>query len=451
MENNQVIINDSASVAYLKGPQVMFSISRGASSQPTSPDSPIVSTNSLKFSGDLAKWGVDNLFPQNTMRVLKKNTIIKSTLDWKARTLYSGGLGYGKITFDGDGNEKRIPMRVPQIEDFIRKSNIKRYLAEFFKDYVYWSITFPEFIVSNDRKSIAALSIQDAMFCRWKKQNQDTGKIEQCYINANWELHEGITSKLTTTVPVLDPYYDPVSELKSRTDSFKYIYPISYHSNGNVYYPEPDWYTAIESGWVDVAHEIVTFKRQLLKNQLTIKYHVQIPSYYWSHKYPKWDTTPEKKRKEIIEEETKRFNDFLQGSENAGKSIITIFKYDERSQKEFPGWRITAIDDKIKDGAYIEDSQEASSHILYALGVDATLIGTTPGKGLGAGSGSDKRVAYNITTSTNVIHQEYALEPLYFVRDYNGWDPEIDFWIKNSLITTLDTGKQTQQTNNQGK
>lgn len=441
-----LIINESASVAFLSTPGLMFSVSRGSNSKVKSPDSPIVSATGNKFSGNLAKWGSDNLFPQNTMKVIKKNSIIKSTLDWKARSLYSGGLMYGEITYDDKGNEVRIPKRIPEIDDFIRKSNVKRYLSEFFKDYVYWNIAFPEIILSNDREKIISICIQDAMFCRWSKQNEKNGKIETCFINANWDSNENQDSKNTIPVSVLDPYYDPVEELRN-DNSFKYIYPISYYSNGNVYYPEPDWYTAIESGWVDVANEIVTFKRYLLNNQLTIKYHIQIPEYYWNFKYPNWNSLKEKEKKEIFESETKRFNDFFQGTEKAGKSIITQFKVEDRGGKEFPGWKIEAIDSKIKDGVYNEDSQEASSHILYALGVDATLIGTTPGKGLGSGSGSDKRVAFNITTSLNVIHQEYALEPLYFIRDYNGWDSNIQFWIKNSMITTLDAGKQVQTDN----
>ncbi len=78
-----------------------------------------------------------------------------------------------------------------------------------------------------------------------------------------------------------------------------------------------------------------------------------------------------------------------------------------------------------------------------ALGLDPTLIGTAPGKGMGAGSGSDKRVALNIYTSMVLAHADIVLEPFHFIRDYNEWNPLIEFKMRKMLINTLDSGKQT--------
>ena len=182
-----------------------------------------------------------------------------------------------------------------------------------------------------------------------------------------------------------------------------------------------------------------------MKNQISIKYHVQVPEYYWLFKYENWKTLKAQERKDLMATELATFNNFLQGEDNSGKSIMTVAKFNEIKGELYPGWKIEAIDDKIQDGKYIEDSQEASSQMLYMLGVDGTLIGNAPGKGMGAGSGSDKRIAFNVYISLCTSHQDLILEPLAFIRDYNGWDPALEFRFANTLITTLDKGKEFEK------
>jgi hypothetical protein len=131
----------------------------------------------------------------------------------------------------------------------------------------------------------------------------------------------------------------------------------------------------------------------------------------------------------------------MAGAENTGNSLMVTFSSNPQLQKEYPGWKITAIDNKIRDGIYIEDSQEASSHLLFALAVDPTLIGSAPGKGMGAGSGSDKQAAFNQYISLCQAHADIILEPLHFIRDYNGWDPRLTFKFKREILAPQTSGK----------
>jgi hypothetical protein len=143
--------------------------------------------------------------------------------------------------------------------------------------------------------------------------------------------------------------------------------------------------------------------------------------------------------------EKKAFEDFLTGNEKAGSSLMIPVENDPITKKVYEGWQIEAVDNKIKDGVYIEDSQEASSHLMFALGVDPTLIGNSPGKGMGAGSGSDKNAAFNAYISLCQIHQDLILEPLHFIRDYNGWNPEYQFRFRKALMAPMTSGKPTLQ------
>lgn len=395
-------------------------------------------------SGEIAYWGDDNLFPQNVLEAAQKNTIIPTTLDWKARALYGSGLVYGKVNgFDDDGNDIFKRERVPEIEDFLRRSNIRKYLIEAATDLYWFYNVFPELILTKDRSKIVFLTIQEAPHCRWAKQDKQ-GKVKKCFIKGNWSEKPGELSD-ATTVDVLDPYYDAVQALK-KEDYLKFIYPISYPTPDKVYYQLAHWNSVRTSGWLDNANSIASFKKALMENQMTLKYHIEVYTWYWEWKYKgKWSEWTMKQRIEKMDEEFTRWTNTLTGAANAGKAIMTQSLFDEGTRISQPGVSIKPIEDKIKDGIYIEDSQEASSHLLYALGVHPTLVGAGPGKSMDAGSGSDQRVAFNNYISLCEVHRDLILEPLHFIRDYNGWDPEIQFRFRLPMIVTLDKGKEVQQ------
>ena len=126
---------------------------------------------------------------------------------------------------------------------------------------------------------------------------------------------------------------------------------------------------------------------------------------------------------------------------------MVTFVSDPRYNKEYQGWKIEAIDNKIKDGIYIEDSNEASSHLLYALSMDPTIIGSQPGSKLGSGSGSDKQVAFNIYIDTVKAHQDLILEPFRWIAEYNGWEP-YTFKFKNSLDPATNPVRPEQESKN---
>ncbi|MGB2434553.1 MAG: hypothetical protein ACPIB5_00450, partial [Flavobacteriaceae bacterium] len=83
---------------------------------------------------------------------------------------------------------------------------------------------------------------------------------------------------------------------------------------------------------------------------------------------------------------------------------------DKFTHKEQSLIKITPLQNPLKDGEFLGDNGEASSHILYALDLDPTLKGHTPGAGLGSGSGSDKREAFNMFLTLTNVHQKIILE-----------------------------------------
>jgi hypothetical protein len=441
-----VHVSGDMMTAYLEEHQVSVSLASTGKKAPQ-PTSPQVKPSSATRSGKVAIWGENNLYPQEVLAASRKNSLIPSTLNWKAKALYSGGLMTGKTVYDEEGNERFKPERNKDFEEFHRRNGLHLYLIEAVRDFYWFYNAFPELVLSADRKKINSIQSQDAAFCRWEVQNEKTGLVDHCYINANWESNEREDSPFTTKVRVLDPYYDPVTSLREGSD-YKYIYPLSYPSSGKVYYQLADWHSIIESGWLEFANYIPEFKLALMKNQITVKYHIEIADWYWKKKYGnEWDSYPQPVKMQKMEEELKRFNDMMSGAKNAGKAIITIMQTSADKNLMVSGWKITPIEDKQKDGAYVVDSQEASAHLLYAMGVDGTLVGSAPGKNMGSGSGSDKREAFNMYLSMCQIDVDILLSPLYLVRDYNGWDPELEFRFKKPFLQTLDKVSPSKRAN----
>jgi hypothetical protein len=384
----------------------------------------------------IALWGDDNLHPQNAYAVAKLNSTIPSTIAFKAEALYGNGLFYGEVTIDEETGEEVFARRIdPQWEAFLASRNTKQYIMKACLDYYWHGIVFPEMVQNTEKTKILAIKAQEAQFCRWGLQNLNNGLIDKCYISADWGLVTSLDPKYVTVVPVLDVSMDGTEALRTAKYA-KFIYPTILLSQGKTYYPDVAWESIIGSKWLDVAQAIPAFKKAMMENQMTVKYIIKIPDYWWSWKYEGFDDIEDQAtRDKLVEEAIDEFNTFLTGIDNAGKSIVTTFKTDVYAKERYAGIEIEPIASAFKEGMYVEDSQEATAHILYALGVPTALLGTVSNK-IGAGSGSNIRENYNVYLSRTKMHEDVILEPFAFIGEYNGW-PKREFRFRKSMLRTL--------------
>ncbi|WP_201980358.1 hypothetical protein [Hymenobacter rubidus] len=456
----RIVVNPEATMAFAEGSGAVFRLNAGpmgagsgapqakkAKGQDIEPTDPQKRYLGFAF-GDMAPWGDDNLFPQQVLADMEKNTILPSVLERKTAIMYGEGIVYGIVEgFDADGNEVFKRQSVPEIDEFIRRTRLNRYGFEALHDINVFGNAFPELILSKDRKKIVGISAQEAIWCRYQKPQQ--GKFQLVYINANWDYGGHPDDEYTTKVPIIDPYYDAVGNLQARTDSFKYIYPLSVPSPDKAFYQLASWNSVRRSGWLDVMAAIPEFKKMLFKNQLSIKYMVTIHHLYWDWKYGDWEGKTLDERRGLIEAELKAFNDVLAGTNGAGKTLMTTTIRNAKGE-DIEAFKVAAIDDKLKDGLYIEDSAEAASHVYTAVGVAPALMGVSPGKGMGggAGGGSEPRVMFNNLISTVTFHQSLVLEPLELIAAYNGWDPRLKWRFQipkaMSMSATLNAQQETK-------
>lgn len=402
--------------------------------------------------GTIASWGKNNDYPQKILAQVKKNGSASSGIRFLRKAHYGNGLVLMEksVTKDGKHDHKVIDQEtVPAIADFFVKSQMPRFWKETIADLELWSIAFPEYILSNDFSQINRVKRQIAAWCRFEVMNEDSGLVENVYISQKFgNANVSADSEFVTKVPLIDSYWtaDEVREYCKANKIYRFIRPVFYPLINEAYYPEAEWHAVTESGWLEVANSVPAFKMNMFKNQVSIKFLIEVDEQYFKNIYSTdWVEFKPEERKKIRTDLIDKINEHLTSEVNAGKSIQSMMYVDDTGNQQST-IKITAIDDKFKDGSYLPEAEAANSEVLFALGVDPSLIGAgIPGGKLGAGSGSDKAAAFNILSALFKTNRETTLEVFDFIKAYNGWDRKISAIFENTILTTLDknpTGSQ---------
>ncbi|WP_020597864.1 hypothetical protein [Spirosoma panaciterrae] len=428
---------------------------RSAGSQPGGKPTAVVPdwTQYATPDGDIMPWGDGNDFPQRITQLYRKDPIIPTTLGKVSSMLVGKGVRpvLEDIDEGGDELDRALPKNHPvtrEITAFLNNNLFRLYLREMAGDAAWYFNGFPELIVSKDRKKIThihPLNAEEVRYCRMT----DTGDLPFVYLNANWP-HVTTEDPRTKKIAAIDPYrWDRTDWLREKS-FYNCVYPISYPTPGSRFYSLAHHYSIVESGWLDVHLAVPAFKKFLLKNQMSIKYHIKVDKDYWKERFGAEyvngnDAKKEELRRQWIAEVTK----MLTNVENAGAMLVTEIQQslDGKNVKDFV--TITPVTDAMKDGKYIEDNLEAAANIFYTLGIDPTLVGFAGGDKMGARSGgSDKREAYLIALEMLAPFRDMLIEPLEFVAEYNGWKqafPDLRFRFRDKILTTLDTGAGTKK------
>jgi len=424
---------------YTPGSSVVFKSTANILNESSLPN-PTYAQEKILYPGPLSPWGSDNLFPQNVMKDVKVNTLILPKFKARLNRWIGRGTLYGYVTYDEMGEEVFKPVHIPEVNDFLKRTNDKRYLMESGLSSEIFGNVFTEIRKTADGSKIAAVANIKAGNVRLEKADMATGDIKNCYVSGNYGFYGGMLPPDAVVLPMIDPYYDPVSVMMARKE-LKFVYHTSVSSPDNFYYAEAPWNVIRNSKWLDVAVNIPKFKAALMKFQMSIKYQVHIADWYWKtafEGFDSWDIPKKIATKEKFKAEVEAN---LMGQDNAGKTIMTEFKSQIDNGKEMKAILVEAIDDKIKSGLYLEDSQEATSHILSAIDYDPALAGGGPGKAMGSGSGSDKWAALYLEQLSapaleNIIYENYNN-----IRDYNGWakspddGSDLQFRMQGALVS----------------
>jgi hypothetical protein len=398
-------------------------------------------------------WGEENDLPQQVIEKVKASEVLGAGLNFNI------SVGFGDSVLPVRRllvNNKFVwepALDIQEINSFFEENDINSYLLEQLTDLNFFHNVFPEIILNRKRDRIVELNHKEATFSRWGEMNSK-GIIEDHYYCGKWD--DNPSAEDIEHTPVLN-YLRPTRDLlerigrekdrfgKSRTDNhFRYIMPVRMPSPGSNYYSWPYWHSVFESGWYDFAASIPQFKKAKITNEMSIKYVIYLAEDYFPKIYAEENITGEAEMKERKTAEFNNIRDFLSGSDKAGKSMISYVKYSPDG-KELRRVRIEVLNAKKEGGEYIEDSEEASNIMSYAMGVHPSIIGSTPGKNKGSFSGTDKRELFIIKQSMMKPIRDILLKPLYLVKTINRWPEDVFFTIPNIALTTLDEGKQKEK------
>ena len=389
-------------------------------------------------------WGDLNNYPDIIYNnYISKSTVLRSAINFRKQVTAGQGLFAVNLTDIGpNGNEILELSSDKEAKLFVRSRNARRYWINFFHQIYSYGIAFVEIVLNEPGTKIISLNIQRAGDCRLTEMKN--GVIEYCLLNGDWFLRPLQPDAL---VPVLDSY-DPLYDLKSRKGKErKFILPIRLDDECH-YYGTPSFESARQAGWLDVAISVPDYLKNMFQNQMSLKYLVRIPYSYWDKKYPKGIYKDNVTRQELIDAELDAFEDELTGTESAMKTFITHFEVNQQGKAE-EKWDIEVIEDKFKNDMYLPHSAAANSEILFSMGVNPSVLGAgLPGGPYAgnSGSGSDIREALLVNVALSWADRELGLDPLYLMRDFNGWNPETEFRTINTILTTLDTGAGTGKT-----
>jgi len=395
---------------------------------------------------EYATWGDTNCFPDDAEKTIRSTSVLQTGLNYKARCCYGQGVVPVKVAgFDESNNEIFEPVGDKEVLNYLRGLSFRNFHTAAFRDLIKFGNAFPLLVFNNAGNKIVRVQILNARHCRI---SVDKSKL---LVYGDFK-NTSPTEKETLVYDMLnedDPFYD--LQWRRETGKLEGVTAIAFpriknYFSNNDYYAAPDWESALESGWIDIAHKIPEFLNRAYQNAMHLMWHVQIPHTYWEKQFPKSEYKNVEQRKQLIQDFMDKFEKELTDTKNANKSLWTQYYIDE-SGRVNGDWKITRLDSEIKADDRLSMSAAANSEILFSLMVNPSVLGAgMPGGPYSgnAGSGSDIREGLLVSMILSHIEKQAVLDPVELMFEFNGIQ-DIDLKYRNITLTTLDSGRNTQE------
>jgi len=414
--------------------------------EPKDPDADKTSVGDIEISD----WGTGNRFPTAADEIINSVGVLNSGLRFIRNFTIGQGIFPVQVTgYDNDGNEILKPVDDPRLRQFGFSRVVRRYLEKAVRDYLKFGSSFVQLLPNAEGAQMVGINTINARYCRLGMADK-TGAIGKCVVSGKWPDTPGEGEY--SIYDVLDEY-DPAADLQYRkwgnkTRSKSFIHVIRDSWSNNEYYSSPVWYSAYTAGWIEVAQKIPVFLKKAYENQVTWKFHVQIPYAFWDKKFPEsqYETTGE--RQQAIENFMDEIETNLCGPENANKPIFTFFEINPTNGKVEEQWIIKPIENKLNSEQNLVTSAAANSEILFSLMINPNVLGAGMPGGTYAGNqgGSNIREAFLVNIANAWLDRQNLLDPLETYVRFNGAAQDVEWRFRNTILTTLDTGSGTQKT-----
>lgn len=399
--------------------------------------------------------GRDNDLPYEVMRGVLKNVTVSANLEFKCAVTYGEGVQVLRRHRNDAGKievHEVLPTEEPEVFEWLENNSFNSTLLETINDVRLFGEAYVQYIFSRDEKSPKLVQVKplETTCSRLSKIDEKSRRIKWHGYCADWNKR-GIDGYEVIATPLLDRNY-PFYDIKQRMgllpnasgqcelgDDRVFVHRLALPTPGRFYYACPYWWSVLLSGWLDFSNSIIEFKKNVIKNEMALKYIVYIQDDFYDKLYKARRAESEEKKKEIRKEFLTNLEAFLTGAENAGNSFVTHFKYDRVKGVTEKDIIIEPVDKDKKGGDYIEDSEESSNVLCYAMGVHSSILGSSPGKSKTI-NGTEARELFTIQQALAKYAQQLVCQPLYVAKAMNGWPKDLEFAIANLQLTTLDKG-----------
>lgn len=378
-----------------------------------------------------APWGANNLKPNYLLELLAGNGInsqmIYAKVSFALGDIYAYRWGTGE-----DGFPKKIGVDPgPQINRFIRNRKTRDLFRARATDFFIHGNVWGQPVLNRSRTEILDWKHFDAFSCRLELMDGKSQKIQNHFVSADWRFPRfmPIGEKALKENVRSYPAFDEAQPFRF----FQALHHSKMYWSGQTYYGLQPWHAG--HNWLNYANKIPIWGASNINSSFSIKYHIEYPDNYFAYLDEMYDD-PQKKmaaKEQVFDEIDK----MLAGAENAQMTFYTPYQLDELTNKSFAGWKITAIKADLKDEAFVRAFNASQNAMTSGQWVDPALAGIQM-EGRMAPSGSDKRISYQLhEILKNDEVREIMLEPLYIMRDANGWDQDLEFGFMKRNIVTL--------------
>lgn len=396
----------------------------------------------------VVNWGNDNNYPQTADNIIGKTGVLNTGLRFTRNFTIGQGIFPCQITgYDADGNELLKAPADKNIAIFANSRIVRRFMEKLLRDYLKYGIGFVQLLLNAEGNAIVGINTVNAKYCRLTEANT-SGIIEKCIVSGKWP--DTPQSGEYQVIDLLDEY-DPFADLQRRrwakqTKGKSFMICVRDSWSNNDYYSAPIWWASYLSGWVDIAAMVPAFLKKAYVNQITWKWHVQIPYAFWDKQFPKTEYASDELRRAAINKYMDDIETNLCGTDNADKPLFTFFEVNPQGRIE-EQWIIKPLENKLGNDQNLVTSAAANSEIMFSIMVNPNVMGAGMPGGTYAGNqgGSNIREAYLVNIANAWLDRQNILDPLEVYSRFNGGDETIEWRFRNTILTTLDSGAGTKK------
>lgn len=225
------------------------------------------------------------------------------------------------------------------------------------------------------------------------------------------------TQAMVAYWPQADPRTSHVYPLFDPSDPLKYPVSLAYYniySYNHDHYSVPRFIGAFD--WLELAGTLAPLLAAYNENASAISKHIESPQSYWDRAEEQIKMACQQRgipyKKEMLEEfkdaAMEKFAASMSGKENAGKFLHTSQFWNEEANN-FEGWKITAIDNKVKEyiEAMVAICKKSEAAATSGFGLDPSLSNLILDTKLG--SGSEKLYALKVYNATETAVPDMVL------------------------------------------